>query len=244
MNPYILPRTPRFVIIDYRASNEIINYLKKLNIVPIKTIKCNELQEPVDGHPDMVIHPIDYKNFVVAPNVYDYYKTALNNTGIKLIKGSITLSINYPGDIPYNAARISKYAVHNIKHTDEVLKHYLEKAGIEFIHVPQGYSKCSTTALNDNTALTSDASIYEKLTSYNINCLYINPEVILLNGYNHGFIGGCTGLIDDKTFLSTGKICDKNIADTIKEFIMSAGYTYNEASNEQITDLGTIIPIV
>ena len=244
MNPYILPGKPRFVIIDYRASDEIINYLKKSDIVPIKTAKCCELQEPVDGHPDMVIHPVDHENFVVAPNVYDYYIDALKNTGINLIKGSTVLKKNYPGDIPYNVARVGKYAIHNLQYTDEVLKHCLESSGIEFIHVRQGYSKCSTTALNENTALTSDVSIYEKLKLHNIDCLYINPEIVLLKGYNHGFIGGCTGMIDDKAFLSTGKIRDKNISDTIKDFIVSEGYTYNEASSEQIIDLGTIIPIV
>ena len=244
MNPYILPGKPRFVIIDYRSNDEIISYLKKSDIVPIKTAKCCELQEPVDGHPDMVMHPIDYENFVVAPNVYDYYIDALKNTGINLIKGSTILKKDYPRDIPYNVARIGKYAIHNLQYTDEMLKHCLESSGVEFIHVRQGYSKCSTTALNEKTALTSDVSIYEKLKLHNIHCLYINPEFVLLRGYNHGFIGGCTGMIDDRTFLSTGKICDENISDTIKDFIASEGYTYNEASNEQITDLGTIIPIV
>lgn len=244
MNPYILHKTPRFVIIDYRASDEIINYLKKLNIEVIKTIKCDELQEPVNGHPDMVIHPIDYKTFVVAPNVYDYYRNVLRDTGIKVIKGGKTLSRNYPEDIAYNVARIGRYAVHNLQHTDQVLKYYLEEADIEFIHVNQGYSKCSTAVLNEHMALTSDVSIHEKLTSYNITCLYINPEVIILNGYNHGFIGGCTGLINEKIFLSTGKILDKNILYTLKEFIRSAGYIYDEASKEQIIDLGSLIPII
>lgn len=244
MNPYILFKFPRYVIIDYRASDKIINYLKELNIVPIRTVRCVDLQEPLDGHPDMVIHPVDYENFVVAPNVYDYYGEALKDTGINIIKGSTFLSRNYPGDISYNVARVGKYAIHNVRYTDDVLKRCLESTGIEFIHVRQGYSKCSTTALNENSAITSDKSIYENLTSHNIDCLYINPEIVLLNGYNHGFIGGCTGMISDKFFLTTGKICDKKIAETIKDFIMAAGYIYNEASIDQITDLGTIIPIV
>src|SRR5690606_17541261 len=130
--------------------------------------------------------------------------------------GGKTLSRNYPEDIAYNVARIGRYAVHNLQHTDQVLKYYLEEADIEFIHVNQGYSKCSTAVLNEHMALTSDISIHEKLTSYNITCLYINPEVIILNGYNHGFIGGCTGLINEKIFLSTGKILDKNILYTLK----------------------------
>lgn len=244
MNPYIPTKNPRYVIIDYKASDEILNYLKKLNIEPILTIKCEELQEPVDGHPDMVIHPVDFKTFIVAPNVYDYYRNVLEDKSIKVIKGGKTLSRNYPEDIAYNVARIGRYAVHNTKHTDQVLKYYLEEADIEFIHVNQGYSKCSLAALGENKALTSDLVLHEKLKSYNIDCMYINPKVVLLQGYNHGFIGGCAGLINDTIFLSTGKIGDKNILSSLKQFIKSAGYIYDEASSGQIVDLGSLIPII
>ncbi|MGB4437778.1 MAG: DUF6873 family GME fold protein [Sedimentibacter sp.] len=244
MNPYIPTKKPRYVIIDYKASDEIINYLKKLNIEPIKTIKCEDLQEPVDGHPDMVIHPVDFKNFVVAPNVYDYYRKVLCDKGIKVIKGGKTLCRNYPEDIAYNVARIGSYAVHNIQHTDQVLKYYLEEAGVEFIHVNQGYTKCSTASVSENKALTSDFLIHEKLISYNIDCMYINPEVVYLKGYNHGFIGGCAGLINENIFLSTGKIFDENILSLLKEFIQSEGYIYEEASSQQIIDLGSLIPII
>jgi len=244
MNPYIPTKKPRYVIIDYRASDEIINYLKKINIEPIKTIKCEDLQEPVNGHPDMVIHPIDFENFVVAPNVFDYYSKVLTDKGIKVIKGGKTLCRNYPEDIAYNVARIGRYAVHNMQHTDQVLKYYLEEAGVEFIHVNQGYTKCSTASISENKALTSDFLIHEKLKSYNIDCMYINPEVVCLKGYNHGFIGGCAGLINENIFLSTGKIFDENILNTLRKFIQSAGYVYEEASSQQIIDLGSLIPII
>lgn len=244
MNPYIPIKNPRYVIIDYRASEEILNHLKNLNIEPIKTMKCSDLQEPVDGHPDMVIHPIDFETFVIAPNVYDYYRNVLEGKGIKVIKGGKTLSRNYPEDIAYNVARIGRYAVHNTKHTDQVLKYYLEEAGIEFIHVNQGYTKCSIAPVSENKALTSDFLIHEKLISYNIDCLYINPKVVYLKGYDNGFIGGCTGLINKKIFLSTGKIFDENISVLLKEFIQSTGYLYDEASSKRITDLGTLIPII
>lgn len=244
MNPYLLNKTPRYVIIDYRASDEIINYIKKLNIEPIKTVKCSDLQKPVDGHPDMVMHPIDEKTFIVAPNVYNYYFDVLNNIGIKVIKGGKTLFRNYPEDIAYNVARIGRYAVHNTHHTDQVLKCYLEEANIEFIHVNQGYTKCSVAAVSENKAVTSDFVIHEKLESYNIDCMYINPEIVNLKGYDHGFIGGSVGLINENIFLSTGKILDDNILNAFKKFIQSCGYIYEEASSQQIIDLGSIIPII
>ncbi len=244
MNPFVPSKKPRYVIIDYRAGDEIINYFEKLNISVIKTVKCEELQVGVNGHPDMVLHPIDEKKFVAAPNVYDYYNEVLTEKGIKVIKGGKTLSRNYPADIAYNVARIGRYAVHNTHHTDQVLKYYLEEASVEFIHVNQGYTKCSISSLGESKAMTSDVSIHEKLKSYNIDCMYINPEFVQLKGYDHGFIGGSTGLIDEKTFLSTGKIGDEHILSCIKSYVQSSGYIYEEASSQQIIDLGSIIPVI
>ena len=244
MNPYIPFKNPRFVIIDYRAGDDILNYLKRINIEPIKTIKCGDLHEPVDGHPDMVIHPINFETFVIAPYVYDYYRNVLGSLGIKVIKGGKTLNRNHPEDIAYNVARIGRYAVHNTKHTDQKLKYYLEEAGIEFIDVNQGYTKCSIAPVSENKALTSDLLIHEKLIAYNIDCMYIDPKLVYLKGYNNGFIGGSLGLINDKIFLSTGKIFDENISLSLRKFIRSAGYIYDEAAKNQITDLGTLIPII
>ncbi len=244
MNPFIPIKSPRYVIIDYRASDEIIGYFKEKNIGIIKSVKCKDLQDGVDGHPDMVLHPVDYKNFIAAPNVYDYYFEVLSDIGIKVIKGGKTLCRNYPEDIAYNVARIGRYAVHNTHHTDQVLKYYLEEADIEFIHVNQGYSKCSISSIGESKAITSDISIHDKLKSYNIDCMYISPEIVHLKGYNHGFIGGSTGLINENIFLSTGKIRDDYILNCLKDFIQSSGYIYEEASSQQIIDLGSIIPII
>lgn len=244
MNPYIPTTKPRYVIIDYKASSTILKKLTSINIIPIKTIKCESLQEPVDGHPDMVITPIDNETYIVAPNVYDYYRSVLADVGIKVIKGGKTLRRNYPEDIAYNVALIGRYAVHNLQHTDQVLKYYLEERDFRLIHVNQGYSKCSISILGNNKIITSDISIRDKLKSYNIDCMYIDPKVISLPGYNNGFIGGSAGLVNEDVFLSTGKILDENISNSLKDYVNLAGYIYEEASTEQIIDLGSLIPII
>jgi hypothetical protein len=74
--------------------------------------------------------------------------------------------------------------------------------------------------------------------------MYIDPKVVYLKGYSNGFIGGSLGLISDKVFLSTGKIFDENISVSLRRFIRSSGYIYDEVTKKQITDLGTLIPII
>lgn len=243
MNPFLISWKPRFAIIDFRADEKISETIRKFDIIPIKTIKCDDILEPVCGHPDMVMHPIDNESIVVAPNVFDYYKNIFKNSGIKLIKGGKTLSRNYPNDIAYNVARIKNYAIHNLKYTDEVLKYYLQKSDISFIHVNQGYTKCSTACINNDKAISSDFTIYTTIKNLGLECLYFNPQNVYLKGFEYGFAGGCMGMLDDKNFLLTGKIANEMQRNELYNFVASADLEIVEASDNALTDYGTIIVI-
>ncbi len=243
MNPFVISWKPKFAIVDFRADEKIFETIRKFNIIPIKTIKCDDILEPVCGHPDMVIHPIDNKNIVIAPNVFDYYASIFENSGIKLIKGGKTLSRNYPNDIAYNVARIRNYAIHNLKYTDEVLKYYLQKSDISFVHVNQGYTKCSTACIDNDKAITSDFTIYTTIRNLGLKCLYFNSQNVYLKGFEYGFAGGCMGMLDDKNFLLTGRIYDKEQRKELYNFVETSAFKVIEASDEILTDYGTIIVI-
>lgn len=244
MNPFLPYDKPRFAIVDYRANKDIFNCLNDMSIDIIKTIECKELQMPVCGHPDMVLHPIDYNTIIVAPNVFDYYCKIFDKKGIKVIKGEKALNRNYPEDIAYNVARVGNYAFHNTKYTDPKLKFYLERIGIEFINVNQGYTKCSTAIVSNNAILTSDISIHEIAIKKGINSIFIKPYDIELKGYDYGFIGGAIGAITNKIFLLTGNISDDNDFETINKFVKNNGFAIVRASEKNIADLGTIIPLM
>lgn len=244
MNPFIPEKKPRYVIIDYRASKEVIEFFDKKGIKSIKTCPCLELQEPVNGHPDMVMHPVDERTFVVAPNVFNYYAAQLTCIGIKVIKGGKTLHRNYPDDIAYNVARIGRYAVHNMRYTDEVLRCCLEAVKTEFIHVSQGYAKCSIAPLDSNKAVTSDEGVHRILRLNGIECLCMNPGIVRLDGYDYGFIGGAVFILEPGIFVLSGRIKDQSEDERLRAFTKTSGYKYVEASKEEISDLGTVIPVI
>ncbi len=243
MNPFLIKWKPRYAIVDFRADEKIIDTIKKFDIIPIKTIKCDDILEQVCGHPDMVLHPIDNKTIVVAPNVLDYYEEAFKNSGIKVIKGGKTLSRNYPNDIAYNVARIRNYAIHNLKYTDEILKYYLQKSDISFIHVNQGYTKCSTACVSNDRAITSDITIYNTIKSLGIDCLYFDSRNVFLGGFDYGFAGGCMGILDHRTFFLTGQIQDSAEKEILYKFVSDSGLKIIEGSDNILTDYGTIIVI-
>lgn len=243
-NPFVPNQRAKTVIIDGRVDNEIISNLTKLGLHIIKTVKCNEVHESISYHPDICIHPVNHNTLVIAPNVYDYYKDIFRNTNIKLIRGERFLKRNYPNDISYNVARIGKYAIHNIKHMDEKLKFYLEKEGVQFVNVKQGYTKCSIAIVSDNAIITSDPSINTACKEKGIDVLFIKEGYINLPGFNYGFIGGATGCISENEFLFSGIYNCHPDKSLINEFLQKYGKKPILLSHKKIIDIGSIIPLI
>lgn len=240
-NPFIPQKKPNIAIVDGRTSKEINDNLSKYGVKIIKTCKCEELYDSISYHPDIVLHPINHKTVIVAPNVYDYYNDVLPFYGVKVIEGEKKLSRNYPENIAYNVARISRYAVHNTNYTDEKLKFYIEREGIEFINVNQGYSKCSLAIVGEDACITSDPSIFKELEKNSIDVLLIEEGFIELPGLNYGFIGGATGMISKDELLISGTIIEhpslRKINDFLKKYKIKSVYL----SNNRIIDIGSII---
>lgn len=242
-NPFIPQNKAKIAIVDGRVNDEIIKSLYCVGVEVIKTCKCKELYEAISYHPDIVMHPINYKSLVIAPNVYDYYKDIFSFYGIKVIKGERELKRNYPENIAYNVARISQYAVHNTKYTDPKLKFYLEKEGIEFINVKQGYSKCSLAVINDRAAITSDISICKALIGKGMDVLLIKEGFIELPGLNYGFIGGATGMLSKKELLFSGTFFEHPSINNINKFLKNYNIKTIFLSNKRIIDIGSIITL-
>lgn len=243
LNPFIPLKKANIAIIDGRASENIVNNLEKLNIKVVRTIKCPDLQESVSYHPDLVIHPIDHKTLIIAPNVYDYYSEELRKLGINTIKGDTFLKREYPYDIAYNVGRLKNIAIHNFKYTDEKLKFYLRNQNLEFINVNQGYTKCSLMIIDDISAITADAIVYKKLIHLKYNALLVEAGFIKLEGQKYGFIGGASGNYSDDIIFVSGKFKFHPDRNKIEEFIWNRGKEILYLSLNEIVDLGTIITL-
>lgn len=242
-NPFIPYKSANLAIVDGRADDTIINRLESYNIKVIKTIKCNEVQEGISYHPDIIMHPVDYKTLLIAPNVFEYYEELLFNSGIKLIKGERWLSRNYPEDVAYNVGRVYGYAIHNFKYTDEKLIYYLKKQGLELINIKQGYSKCSMAVVDEKAIITSDYPIYEKCIKLGIDALLIKSGYIKLEGFDYGFIGGTCGNLSKRDIALSGKLNSHPDSKKIYKFIKKNKKNLIFLSDDEIIDLGTIISL-
>ena len=202
----------------------------KHKIIP-SYICCN-LQAPVSSHPDMTITQIG-DVFVCAPESYEYYKRFL---GERLLCGKTYLSSHYPNDIAYNVLIYKDIALGKIDYIDPVVSDELKKRNIRLVNVNQGYAKCSC-AVCDDGVITADDSIYKALCECGINSLKITPGNVKLEGYDYGFVGGASGVIDGNlTFF--GDVSKHPDYLKIKEFC-----DFDYFSEFPLTDIGTIFCI-
>ncbi len=243
MNPFIPLSKANVVIVDGRIDEEIENNLNKFGFKIIKTIKCEGVGESVAYHPDIVMHPINHHSLVVAPNVFDYYEDKLSGMGIKLLKGETVLDCKYPDDIAYNVGRLSGIAIHNFKYTDEILKFYLKKEGLDFINVNQGYTKCSLSVVGEDSGITADHQIYKKLTSFGYKILLIEPGHIELEGQKYGFIGGTNGSNCNGESMISGSLNEHPNREEIFRFFDENKIKLHFLSQKKILDIGTIITL-
>ncbi|MDP4180796.1 MAG: hypothetical protein Q8942_06865 [Bacillota bacterium] len=248
MNYSIIPNLPhskvKMLIIDARINQRIQSSLSEMNIGLLKTARIPNVYDAISYHPDIMLHHVGGKKLVYAPGLDESLLNTLLSHGFHMIKGLTELTSAYPGDIAYNAARVGNFVIHNTKYTDPILRAELEKESVEFIHVKQGYSKCSISIVDENAIITSDQGIAKESEKKGINVLLIEPdENIILPSLNMGFIGGCTCKIDKNTLAITGNYLKLKESEKIEEFLMSRGISIVSLSDDKPLDVGSLIPI-
>ena len=241
--PFIPDGKASLAVVDYRMSPAIEESLNKEGIECIKTVRCPELYEAVDGHPDMLMLHIGWNRIVLAPNVYEGMAPQLTKKGFAVTKGATWLVRNYPGNIAYNVLRMGNLAFHNIKYTDIEIIRALEKENATLINVNQGYTKCTVCILDSRTIITSDQKLAGTAEKYGIESFVIKPGGIGLKGLNYGFIGGASGLISKSQIAFTGSL--KSLEDNCKliEFISKKGFEIKTLDEERLADYGSVIPL-
>ena len=224
------------VLVDYRIHKDSVTELENMGYEPVFTIKHRGLYDAVNGHSDMMLYR-SYEKIIAEPRLFDVLSEQ-DIGNIKIINGKQCITDEYPLDIPYNAAELDGYIIHNLKYTNpEILKLYSSE---KRIHVNQGYTKCNLCIIK-NAAITSDEGIYNKLKS-KFDILKIRQGYIELPGMNYGFIGGATGFIDN-TLIVNGSLKTHPDYHNIVAFVKNYNVDIAELNIGKLYDIGTIIPL-
>lgn len=220
---------------------ELIIKLEQLNIEPIITIASNNLDNPVSDHTDMLLY-IHNKTITADKSQYDNFVNFLT-IGYECNIYNETIRSPYPYDCRLNTLTIGNVMFYNDKATDRSLVEFRMNNSVKQIKVNQGYIKCSVCPVTDNAFITDDTSIYNAAIKNGFDVLLVSKGSVELKGYNYGFIGGCTGLIDKNVLLFNGDINYHKDCNKIIDFLSLYNVTAEIINNKPLYDVGSIIPL-
>ncbi len=234
-----LPENPVSLMAVSSEAAETIKALSSLNIRVLPVQSDKRLPVNYNAHPDL--HYMHYGQSVLY---------SINEPTAGELKGKFDLHIikdkvgnKYPYDVSTNAVRLNNLFICNEK---SVSKEILEKAykdNLEIINVKQGYTKCSICIVDENSIITDDESIYKSVQNFINDVLLISKDSIRLKGTNYGFIGGCTGKIDNNTIAFNGRIDSHKDSNLIIDFLDKHNCKFKELLNERLTDIGSMLPL-
>lgn len=228
------------LIVDYRIDNEESAYLISMGYTLIICPPSNLLYQAVCGHPDMLMN-ICGKNIIVHKDMNNEFIQELAILNYKVYKSNSTLQKSYPYNVFLNSLCLGDIFVHSISFTDIKLLALIKNK--KLINVKQGYTKCSTCIVNDHAIITSDRSIAKTLILEKIDVLLLPPGDILLPGLNYGFIGGATGLIEDKVLAFYGHLDHYLYGKEVLEFLKKHMVEPVFLRNGKLIDRGSIFRI-
>lgn len=213
-----------WAIIDSRAPQKAIRRLKReFNVFEFES--KDSTYEEVSGHPDIFICQNGQK-LVVAPNSPKKLIDFLNINNANYTIGNKKVGIDLDNSTQYNCIVTDSYLLHKNGFTDkEVLSKFSDR---KFINLPQAYTRCSLSKIDDNNYITSDKGIEKVLVDEGFNVLLINPKSILLPGYPYGFFGGTNGIFKN-TFYLIGSLKYHTNGEVVKNFL--------EKNNVEIVEL-------
>ncbi|MEG0693455.1 MAG: hypothetical protein RR444_10295 [Oscillospiraceae bacterium] len=236
-----LPQKKVTAMIVSPQYERVLADLKAMKIELIGTEKCDDVQDPVGFHADILCHHLGGDDIVVYP--YSYSLTnSLKELGMNVINSTTRLSQKYPYDISLNAARIGQHLICNEKYTDNAI---LSGATYDkIIDVKQGYAKCSTMIIDENSIITADQTIATACEKSGFDVLTIVDGGIRLDGYAYGFIGGAGVKLSKSQIYFTGKLSSHSDGVKIREFIEARNIEVIEGSFDSLIDIGSMIPIM
>ena len=208
------------VIIGERYRKRLEKPLKELGIEILWMCDNPYLDPRLAGHADLSAIRLG-KKIVVSRHIAEnpLYVNLLTYRGYEVCSMYTVHGKAYPEDAHLCACITGEYLIHNLRCTDpEVLKNF----NGEIMHVNQGYTKCSCCVIDSNALISADSGIERMIHRYDIEMLKINHGSIVLDGFDYGFIGGASIVLDD-VVLFTGELADKRDKLCVEEFVRSRG---------------------
>lgn len=233
----------KILAVDYKISADSERTLTRMGYNLLKICENKMLDVTVSSHPDMTMSVMGDTLFVDSA-IYNSFIN-INVNAVKCSRGfSSENKLNYPYDIEYNCVQVGSNLICNKKYTNGKILEFAKKNGIRIIDSKQGYAKCSTCVVSDNAIITEDDSIERCASENGIDVLKISKGFVKLEGYDYGFIGGASGLIEKNLLAFNGDISKHPDFQKIFKFCYKYSVGIISLSADALYDIGSIIRIM
>ena len=166
-----------FAIIDQRVPEEIENALSALDFEVIKLPECIEKESAVASHTDIVLFKA--KDLVIGSQAYfekhPSIEKKIKRAGLNIIKSEDIHSEKYPYDAIFNALVIGDRLFLKTDSASRAIIDYAGEHNLKVVRTRQGYPACTTLAIGNKHAITSDLGMARLLRDEGIAVLTV-PE--------------------------------------------------------------------
>lgn len=188
------------------------------------------------GHADLLAF-VSGRQIVAAPAVCsdNGIVNYLTNMGYTVHTAVGPRGSRYPADVGLCACETGKYSIFDPETVDPAILDHL--CGVP-VTVSQGYTKCAACVVNDHSIITSDAGVSRASKKAGLDVLDIQPGYIALDGYDHGFIGGASFMLEKNVIAFTGTMDRHPDKERILDFLKKHGRKAVFLTRDPIFDIG------
>lgn len=241
---FTCPRIPDRQIEAALISGEYSFLRESLNRLGISTLETEadlRLPVPVRFHPDMQICCLKPQSIFVLQGNPLFQK--IKRQRVEVWETEEVPEPFYPKDALCNALVIGQFLVANPLTLDQKIQNAAMDLNLQLLKVRQGYVGCSVALVNNCSLITSDPGIAKALEQQGLDVLRIRPGGIRLPGYDTGFLGGCCGLLSKDIMAFTGKVSTHPDGQAIRDFLKARDVFILELSQQELLDVGGIVPL-
>lgn len=224
--------------IGERYRNQLEEALHEQNAQVIWLPDNPDVDERLAGHADLSVFSGD--SVVIASN--RAYSTIVNFLTCEavILESARKQGPIYPMDAALCACSTGKYIICNPKTVDPAI---LEHANATLIPTNQGYTNCVVCVVSNDAIITADNAIASRAEQAGMDVLKIQPGYIKLDGFEYGFIGGASFLLNQNKLAFTGMLSGHPDKDDILAFLKKHNVEPAFLTQTPIFDIGGAVAL-
>jgi hypothetical protein len=203
--------------------------------------RVHTVYESISSHPDIFSCQLDRDTWIASADIPESIISRVNALGITVKVSRSSPSGKYPGTAIFNAARVGRFFIHNLRYTDEILAGTATSLGLKSIHVSQGYVRCSIIPVDKNSLISEDDGVSKVAKKNGLVACQIHNGPVVLNGHKHGFLGGASGILPDGNILFVGDITTHQDFHVIDKFLKNRKKRFFHLPKLPLLDIGTVM---